>query len=129
MAIARPFMKGVSYYNNVFKKNNFDYFLKDIRTEYLTHETYNQDVRSKPFYQKVILNKDISETYGVIKIGDCFIEYSYQTATWGEQLVRAFDNLKIHYLGELIKHTKNSHNKSPSVYLKKINGKETGDVT
>lgn len=123
-------MKGVRYYNNVKYKNNFDYFVRDIRKEYPSQITYDLSVGKEPFFQKLIIDNDITQTYSVIKIGDCYIEYTYQKLNWGEQLEDAFDDMKKNFLGELITITKKSHSQtSPSVYLKKINGKETGDVT
>ena len=130
MVLANLIMRGVRYYNNVRYKNNFDYFVRDIRKEYPTQFAYDLTVGTEPFYQKTLIDNDISDTYGIIKIGDCYIEYSYQKLNWGEQLDDAFDDMKKNFIGELITITKNSHsNNSPSVYLKKINnGKEQGDV-
>lgn len=130
MTLANLIMKGVRYYNNVRYKNNFDYFIRDIRKEYPSQITYDLTVGQEPFFQKSIIDNDITQIYSVIKIGDCYIEYSYQKLNWGEQLEDAFDDMKKNFLGELITVTKNSHSQtSPSVYLKTINGKETGDVT
>jgi len=130
MVLANLIMRGVRYYNNVKYKNNFDYFVRDIRKEYPTKFAYDVMVGTEPFYQKTIIDNDISDTYAVIKFGDCYIEYSYQKLNWGEQLDDAFDDMKKNFISELITFTKNSHsNISPSVYLKKINGKEEGDVT
>jgi len=130
MLLANLIMRGVRYYNNVRYKNNFDYFVRDIRKEYPTEFAYNVMVGSEPFYQKTLIDNDISDTYVIIKIGDCYIEYSYQKLNWGEQLDEVFDEMKKDFIGDLISITKNSHSEtSPSVYLKKINGKEQGDVT
>ncbi len=131
MILANLIMKGVRYYNNIKYKNNFDYFVRDIRKEYPSQFAYDVMVGTEPFYQKTLIDNDISDTYAIIKIGDCYIEYSYQKLNWGEQLDDAFDDMKKNFIGELITFTKNSHsNNSPSVYLKKINnGKEQGDVT
>ena len=129
ISVANLIMKGVKFYNDVKYKNNFDYFVRDIRKEFPTELTYHLTVGKEPFIQKTIVDNDMSETYCVIKIGDCYIEYSYQKATWGEHLEDAFDDMKKNFLGELISHTKSSHLKnSPSVYLKIINGKEQRDV-
>lgn len=130
MTVANLIMKGVRYYNNVKYKNDFDYFVRDIRKEYPNQYAYKETVGREPFYQKLIIDNDIFQTYFVIKIGDCYIECSYQKLNWGEQLEDAFDDMKKNFLGELISITKNSHSTvSPSVYLKTINRKERGDVT
>jgi len=127
IGVANLVMKGVKLFNDVKYKNNFDYFVRDIRKDFPSMLTYKYKVGNKPFYKKTVVDSDITETYSTIKIGDCYIEYSYQKLNWGEQLEDAFDDMKKNYLGELITHTKNSHSKSPSVYLKTINGKETTD--
>lgn len=130
MVMANLIMKGVRYYNNVKYKNNYDYFVRDIRQEYPNLYSYKETVGKEPFFQKSIIDNDATQIYAVIKIGDCYIEYSYEKLNWGEQLQDAFNNMKKNFLAELITLTKSSHySKSPSVYLKKINGKETGDVT
>ena len=120
MVMANLIMKGVRYYNNVKYKNNYDYFVRDIRQEYPNLYSYKETVGKEPFFQKSIIDNDATQIYAVIKIGDCYIEYSYQKLNWGEQLDDAFDDMKKNFIGELITITKNSHsNNSPSVYLKK----------
>jgi hypothetical protein len=118
-------MRLVRYYNNVRHKNNFDYFIRDIRKEYPTQFAYDVTVGTEPFYQRTLVDNDISSTYAIIKIGDCFIEYSYQKLNWSEELNNAFDDMKKNFIGELILLTKNSHSfNSPSIYLKKINNEK-----
>jgi hypothetical protein len=129
ISVAKLVMKVVKFYNDVKYKNNFDYFVRDIRKEFPSELTYKLTVGKEPFIHKTIVDNDISETYAVIKIGDCYIEYSYQKLNWGEQLQDAFDDMKRNFLGELITLTKKSHSRnSPSVYLKTINGEEKTDV-
>ena len=94
ISVVNLIMKGVKFYNDVKYKNNFDYFVRDIRKEFPTELTYQLTVGKEPFIQKTIVDNDMSETYCVIKIGDCYIEYSYQKATWGEHLEDAFDDMK-----------------------------------
>jgi hypothetical protein len=125
MVIANLIMRLVRYYNNVRYKNNFDYFIRDIRKEYPTQFAYDVTVGTEPFYQRTLVDNDISSTYAIIKIGDCFIEYSYQKLNWSEELNNAFDDMKKNFISELILLTKSSQSfNSPSIYLKKINNEK-----
>jgi hypothetical protein len=125
MVIANLIMRLVRYYNNVRYKNNFDYFIRDIRKEYPTQFAYDVTVGTEPFYQRTLVDNDISSTYAIIKIGDCFIEYSYQKLNWSEELNNAFDDMKKNFISELILLTKSSKSfNSPSIYLKKINNEK-----
>jgi hypothetical protein len=118
-------MRLVRYYNNLRYKNNFDYFIRDIRKEYPTQFAYDVTVGTEPFYQRTLVDNDISSTYAIIKIGDCFIEYSYQKLNWSEELNNAFDDMKKNFISELILLTKSSKSfNSPSIYLKKINNEK-----
>ena len=59
-------------------KNNFDYFIRDLSTQYpTTNKMAEASLASSPFISKVVLVDDEYERSISLKIGNIAIEYSF----------------------------------------------------
>ena len=59
-------------------KNNFDYFIRDLSTQYpTTNKMAEASLASSPFINKVVLVDDEYERSISLKIGNIAIEYSF----------------------------------------------------
>ena len=59
------------------RKNDFDYFVYDLRTQYPTKELGNIALENSKFFEKKVILEDEFERTISIKVGDICIRYSF----------------------------------------------------
>ena len=111
------------------RKNDFDYFVYDLRTQYPTKEVGNLALANSKFFDKKVIVDDEFERTISIKIGDICIRYSFDK-TIKKPILFAYEP-RWELAKNLYRLLKQSHYNSSVVYLKdhKAKGKQHGRKT
>jgi len=72
-------------------KSDFNYFIQNLRKQYPKGELGDVAIGKLPFFKKVILVDDELEKSCAVKIGHCYLKYSFDR-TVKEQKVLLFDD-------------------------------------
>ena len=111
------------------RKNDFDYFVYDLRTQYPTKELGNIALENSKFFEKKVILEDEFERTISIKVGDICIRYSFDKTIKKPNYF--ITEPKWEVAKSLYKLTKQSHYNASVVYLKdhkkgKRHGRKTG---
>ena len=72
-------------------KRDFNFFIQDLRKQYPKGDLGDVAIGRLPFFQKIILIDDELERTCAVKIGHCYLKYSFDK-TVKEQKVLLFDD-------------------------------------
>ena len=111
------------------RKNDFDYFVYDLRTQYPTQELGNIALENSKFFEKKVILEDEFERTISIKVGDICIRYSFDKTIKKPNYF--ISEPKWETAKGLYKLLKQSHHNASVVYLKdhkkgKRHGRKTG---
>ena len=111
------------------RKNDFDYFVYDLRTQYPTRELGNIALENSKFFEKKVILEDEFERTISIKVGDICIRYSFDKTIKKPNYF--ITEPKWEAAKGLYKLLKQSHHNASVVYLKdhkkgKRHGRKTG---
>ena len=111
------------------RKNDFDYFVYDLRTQYPTRELGNIALENSKFFEKKVILEDEFERTISIKVGDICIRYSFDKTI--KKPNHFISEPKWETAKGLYKLLKQSHHNASVVYLKdhkkgKRHGRKTG---
>ena len=111
------------------RKNDFDYFVYDLRTQYPTQELGNIALENSKFFEKQVVLEDEFERTISIKVGDICIRYSFDKTIKKPNYF--ISEPKWETAKGLYKLLKQSHHNASVVYLKdhkkgKRHGRKTG---
>jgi len=111
------------------RKNDFDYFVYDLRTQYPTKELGNIALENSKFFEKKVVLEDEFERTISIKVGDICIRYSFDKTIKKPNYF--ISEPKWETAKGLYKLLKQSHHNASVVYLKdhkkgKRHGRKTG---
>ena len=111
------------------RKNDFDYFVYDLRTQYPTRELGNIALENSKFFEKKVILEDEFERTISIKVGDICIRYSFDKTIKKPNYF--ISEPKWETAKGLYKLLKQSHHNASVVYLKdhkkgKRHGRKTG---
>ena len=110
------------------RKNDFDYFVYDLRTQYPTRELGNIALENSKFFEKQVVLEDEFERTISIKVGDICIRYSFDKTI--KKPNHFISEPKWEVAEGLYKLLKQSHHNASVVYLKderkKRHGRKTG---
>ena len=111
------------------RKNDFDYFVYDLRTQYPTKELGNIALENSKFFEKKVILEDEFERTISIKVGDICIRYSFDKTIKKPNYF--ISEPKWETAKGLYKLLKQSHHNASVVYLKdhkkgKRHGRKTG---
>ena len=111
------------------RKNDFDYFVYDLRTQYPTKELGNIALENSKFFEKKVILEDEFERTISIKVGDICIRYSFDKTIKKPNYF--ITEPKWEVAKGLYKLLKQSHHNASVVYLKdhkkgKRHGRKTG---
>ena len=125
---------GRSKYNNM---SDFDYHIKDLRSQYPNELVYKNAVGNLPFYDKINEIDDEYEKTSSIKIGDCHLRYTFDKSVRKykvEDETKAYlhteGNPREPMIRNLITQTQIRHNepKSLKVFNSERKGESNGNV-
>ena len=111
------------------RKNDFDYFVYDLRTQYPNKELGNIALENSKFFEKKVILEDEFERTISIKVGDICIRYSFDKTI--KKTNYFISEPKWETAKGLYKLLKQSHHNASVVYLKdhkkgKRHGRKTG---
>ena len=72
-------------------KSDFNYFIQDLRLQYPKGDLGDHSINQLPFFKKVVLHDDELERTCAVKLGHCYLKYSFDK-TVKEQKVLLFDD-------------------------------------
>ena len=72
-------------------KRDFNFFIQDLRKQYPKGDLGDVAIGRLPFFQKIILIDDELERTCAVKIGHCYLKYSFDK-TLKEQKILLFDD-------------------------------------
>ena len=98
------------------RKNDFDYFVYDLRTQYPTKELGNIALENSKFFEKKVVLEDEFERTISIKVGDICIRYSFDKTIKKPNYF--ISEPKWETAKGLYKLLKQSHHNASVVYLK-----------
>ena len=110
-------------------KNNFDYFIRDLSTQYpTTNKMAEASLASSPFISKVVLVDDEYERSISLKVGDIAIEYSFDKTLKENNVTPLFRyEPREEVIKALIKITQQRHYNSSVLQFSKHRKEQDGD--
>jgi len=111
-------------------KRDFDYFVKDLRSQYKNNEIAKVALSKTKFFSKVVLINDDIEKSVAVKIGDIEIMYSFDKKARQSNVIPFDDSPEWEVASALIRMTKAIHlNATVFKFSKYRKGAEDGVKT
>ena len=110
-------------------KSDFNYFIQDLRLQYPKGDLGDHSINQLPFFKKVVLHDDELERTCAVKLGHCYLKYSFDKTVKEQKVLLFDDSPRWEIARQLLKMTmRQNHNASVLQFSKHRKEKEDGSV-